>query len=230
MYRKLVLFDIDGTLLKTGTINRRVLSEALIRVYGTDGNTEEHDFSGKMDGAIIYEVLEHAGMERRAIDEKFNAAKAAYIELFRQKSTPSDITLLEGIPELLEHLSSNNEVLLGLLTGNFEESGRHKLKLPGIDSYFSFGAFADDARSRNDLPPIAVERAFRLTGKNFSSTEIVIIGDTEHDIRCARALEARSIAVATGNFTIQDLAAHSPGALFQNLASTGEVIREILAP
>jgi len=230
MYRKLVLFDIDGTLLKTGSINRRVLSDALTQVYGTDGNTGRHDFSGKMDGAIIYEVLEHAGMDRREIDEKFETAKAAYIDLFRQSTTPSDITLLEGVPELLEHLSSNNEVLLGLLTGNFEQSGRHKLKLPGIDRYFPFGAFADDARSRNDLPPIAVERAFRLTGKNFSSAEIVIIGDTEHDIKCARVLDARSIAVATGNFTMHDLAAHSPCALFENLAPTSDVIREILAP
>jgi phosphoglycolate phosphatase-like HAD superfamily hydrolase len=230
MHRKLVLFDIDGTLLRVGSVNRRVLGDALIEVYGTEGSTDRHDFSGKMDGAIIYEVLESAGLERREIAERYDRARETYIALFRQRTSPADITLLEGVRELLDELSGLPGVHLGLLTGNFEESGRHKLKLPGIDHYFPFGAFADDALLRTDLPPIAVDRAARMTGKNFSSSEIVIIGDTEHDIGCARVLEAHSIAVATGNFSMQELAAHQPGALFENFASTGDVVTEILNP
>ncbi|MGC8774699.1 MAG: HAD family hydrolase [Chlorobaculum sp.] len=230
MYRKLVLFDIDGTLLKVGAMNRRVLADALLEVYGTEGSTGTHDFSGKMDSAIIYEVLTNGGLGKEEIAGKFDQAKAAYIALFRERAQPSDITLLEGVRELLDALSSRSDILLGLLTGNFEASGRHKLKLPGIDHYFPFGAFADDALDRNELPRIAHERARSITGKNFSSSEIVIIGDTEHDIRCAKALDARSIAVATGNFSMQELSRHQPGALFQNFAKTGEVITEILTP
>jgi phosphoglycolate phosphatase-like HAD superfamily hydrolase len=228
MHRKLVLFDIDGTLVKVGSVNRRVLADALIEVYGTEGSTDRHDFSGKMDGAIIYEVLGNAGLERREIAEKFDKAKEVYVALFRERAQPSDITLLEGVRELLDGLSTRSDILLGLLTGNFEASGRHKLILPAIDHYFPFGAFADDALERNQLPQIALERACRITGTNFSPSETVIIGDTEHDIRCARALEARSIAVATGNFTMQELAMHEPGALFENFAATGDVITEIL--
>jgi phosphoglycolate phosphatase-like HAD superfamily hydrolase len=230
MQRKLVLFDIDGTLLKVGSINRRVLADALTQVYGTEGSTAHHDFSGKMDSSIIHEVLQHAGLKGHEISEKFDQAKALYIDLFKKQTGPADITLLTGIRQLLSKLSRCPGVLLGLLTGNFEDSGRHKLKLPAIDHYFTFGVFADDAARRDDLPAIAVERAFRLTGKNFSSSEIVIIGDTEHDIRCARVLDAKSIAVATGNYSIKDLQAHEPSALFENFARTDAVIREILTP
>ncbi|NTU57554.1 MAG: HAD family hydrolase [Chlorobiaceae bacterium] len=228
MHRKLVLFDIDGTLVKVGSVNRRVLADALIEVYGTEGSTGRHDFSGKMDGAIIYEVLGNAGLERHEIAEKFDRAKDVYVELFRERARPSDITLLEGVRELLDELSKRSEILLGLLTGNFEASGRHKLKLPAIDHYFPFGAFADDAFERTDLPRIALERARRMTGTNFSPTDIVIIGDTEHDIRCARVLDARCIAVATGNFSMEELAAHKPAVLFKNFAATGDVVTEIL--
>jgi phosphoglycolate phosphatase-like HAD superfamily hydrolase len=230
MYRKLVLFDIDGTLLRVGGMNRRVLADALFEVYGTEGSTGTHDFSGKMDSAIIYEVLSNGGLTGDEIAEKFDRAKATYIDLFRERARREDITLLEGVRELLHALSARTDILLGLLTGNFEASGRHKLKLPGIDHYFPFGAFADDATDRNELPRIAHERARHMTGKNFSPSEIVIIGDTEHDIRCARALDARSIAVATGNFSMQELSRHQPGALFQNFAETGEVLAEILTP
>ena len=228
MHRKLVLFDIDGTLLKVGSVNRRVLGDALIEVYGTEGSTGRHDFSGKMDGAIIYEVLENSGLERREIAERFDRARETYIELFRQRTQKTDITLLEGVRELLDELSRLPGVHLGLLTGNFERSGRHKLQLPGIDHYFPFGAFADDAIARTELPPIAVDRAEQRTGTRFSPAETVIIGDTPHDIGCARVLDAKSIAVATGNFSMQELAAHNPGALFENFAATGEVITEIL--
>ncbi|NTU93903.1 MAG: HAD family hydrolase [Chlorobiaceae bacterium] len=228
MDRRLVLFDIDGTLLKVGSVNRRVLGDALIEVYGTEGSTGRHDFSGKMDGAIIYEVLENAGMDRREIAERFDRARETYITLFRERTTPADITLLDGVRQLLDELSNLPEVHLGLLTGNFENSGRHKLKLPGIDHYFPFGAFADDALLRTELPAIALERASRMTGKNFSPSETVIIGDTEHDIRCARVLDARSIAVATGNFSMDELSAHAPDVLFENFTATGDVVTEIL--
>jgi phosphoglycolate phosphatase-like HAD superfamily hydrolase len=229
MYRKLVLFDIDGTLLRVNGMNRQVLSDALIEVYGTEGSTGSHDFSGKMDGSIIYEVLENAGLDRRQITEKFEKARQTYIDLFRERAKPSDITLMTGVRELLDALAARTDILLGLLTGNFEPSGRHKLKLPDIDRYFPFGAFADDALDRNELPRIALDRARSMTGNDFLPSQTVIIGDTEHDIRCARTLDARSIAVATGNFSTQELSRHNPGALFENFAATGEVLSEILS-
>ncbi|ASQ91101.1 hydrolase [Prosthecochloris sp. GSB1] len=228
MLKKLVLFDIDGTLLRVGNINRQSLIDALMAVYGTEGSARSHNFSGKMDSVIIYEVLRHAGLEEQRIEERFDEVKQTYIELFRKQSRPEDIELLKGVPPLLEELSRQNGILLGLLTGNFEGSGRHKLKLPAIDHYFPFGAFADDAYDRNDLPAIAVEKAFALTGKRFHPDEVVIIGDTEHDIRCARTIRARSVAVATGNYSARQLNAHRPDVLFEDFGNTKEVIDRIV--
>ncbi len=229
MLNKLVLFDIDGTLLKVGNINRQSLIDALIAVYDTEGSARHHNFAGKMDSVIIYEILQNAGLTDKQIAAGFEQVKQTYIELFRQQAKARDVTLMTGIRELLLTLSDRDDILLGLLTGNFEGSGRHKLHLPSINHYFSFGAFADDAWHRNDLPAIAVERARKLTGKTFTSEQVVIIGDTEHDIRCSRAIGAKCIAVATGNYPAESLLKHKPDALFEHLGDTGEVIRCILA-
>ncbi|NHQ59274.1 HAD hydrolase-like protein [Chlorobium sp. BLA1] len=228
MLKKLVLFDIDGTLLSVGRINRSVLGDALKEVYGTEGSTGTHNFAGKMDSVIMYEVLQSAGLSEDDITGKFELAKATYIEMFRDLAKPEDVTLMEGVRELLDELSVRSELMLGLLTGNFEESGRHKLRLPYIDHYFPFGAFADDAKSRNALPPVAVEKAYRITGRRFSDDDVIIIGDTEHDIACARAHNAKSIAVATGTYSAGELKKHKPDVVLENLCQTDLVISEIL--
>ncbi len=228
MLKKLVLFDIDGTLLSVNSINRRILMDALREVYGTEGSAGTHNFAGKMDSVIIYEVLQNTGLSDGSIAEKFDKAKETYIEMFRMQAKPSDIILMQGIRELLDKLSASSAVMLGLLTGNFEGSGRHKLLMPDINHYFSFGAFADDAASRNELPQVAVDKAYQLTGKKFSDQNIIIIGDTEHDIACARVLNAKSIAVATGTYSSAELKKHNPHILYENLTATDIVISEIL--
>ncbi|MEI8033205.1 MAG: HAD hydrolase-like protein [Chlorobiaceae bacterium] len=228
MLKKLVLFDIDGTLLNMGPVNRTVLADALREVYGTEGSTQTHNFAGKMDNAIIFEVLQNGGLDENEIAGSFDRARETYIEMFRSTARPEDVTLTEGVRELLRQLSERSEVMLGLLTGNFEGSGRHKLQLPDIDRFFPFGAFADDGKSRNDLPAIAVEKAYRLTGKRFSNSDVIIIGDTEHDIACARTVNAKSIAVATGTYSMEELEKHDPHVLYENLSRTDAVISEIL--
>ncbi|MEI7708596.1 MAG: HAD hydrolase-like protein [Chlorobium sp.] len=228
MLKKLVLFDIDGTLLTVNSINRRILMDALREVYGTEGSAGTHNFAGKMDSVIIYEVLQNTGLSDAVIAEKFDKAKKTYIEMFRMHARHTDIILMEGIRELLDKLSASSELMLGLLTGNFEGSGRHKLLLPDINHYFSFGAFADDAASRNELPQVAVDKAYQLTGKKFSEQNIIIIGDTEHDIACAKVVNAKSIAVATGTYSSEELKKHNPHILYENLTATDIVISEIL--
>ena len=229
MLKKLVLFDIDGTLLTMTSTNRRVLADALKEVYGTAGSTDVHNFSGKMDRNIIYEVLQSAGLTDRDIAEKFDLAKETYITMFRKQAKPSDVVLLQGVRELLEKLAGRSELVLGLLTGNFEGSGRHKLLLPDINHYFPFGAFADDRDHRNELPLVAVEKAYQLTGITFSEENIIIIGDTEHDIACARVVRAKSIAVATGTYSTEELEKHRPHVLYENLSQTDVILTEILA-
>lgn len=224
MLKKLVLFDIDGTLLLVSNSNRQTLIDALTAVYGTEGNARSHNFAGKMDSVIIYEVLKHAGLNDDHIAEKFHTVKHTYIGLLKKKLRPEDVMLMKGIPELLQTLSERKDIVLGLLTGNFEGSGRHKLELPALNHFFPFGAFADDAYHRNDLPAIAVQRAHNLTGKRFKAEEVVIIGDTEHDINCARTIQAKCIAVATGTYSSEQLNSHRPHALFDNFSDTEKVI------
>ncbi len=226
--KKLVLFDIDGTLLSMNEVNRTILGDALRAVYGTEGSTGTHNFAGKLDCTIIHEVMQSAGLSESDIAEKFDLAKETYIEMFRTQAKASDVVLMQGIRELLDELSGHSELLLGLLTGNFEESGRHKLLLPQINHYFPFGAFADDGFSRNELPPVAVKKAYQLTGITFSEHNIIIIGDTEHDITCARVLNAKSIAVATGTYSMEELKKHNPHVLYDNLGRTDVVLSEIL--
>ena len=228
MPKKLVLFDIDGTLLSMTEVNRTILADALRKVYGTEGSTGTHNFAGKLDGTIIHEVMQSAGLSESDIAEKFDLAKETYIDMFRTQAKASDVVLMQGIRELLDELSGHSDLLLGLLTGNFEESGRHKLLLPEINHYFPFGAFADDGFSRNELPPVAVKKAYQLTGITFSEHNIIIIGDTEHDITCARVLNAKSIAVATGTYSMEELKKHNPHVLYDNLGRTDVVLSEIL--
>lgn len=224
MLKKLILFDIDGTLLLTGNSNRQTLIDALITVYGTEGSARRHNFAGKMDSVIIYEVLKYAGLDDEHIAEKFIAVKHTYIDLLRKQLRPEDVVLMKGIPELLMELSEREDVVLGLLTGNFEGSGRHKLELPALNHFFPFGAFADDAHHRNDLPAIAVQRAHSLTGKRFRAEEVVIIGDTEHDINCAKTIQAKCVAVATGTYSAEQLGTHQPDALFDDFSDTENVV------
>lgn len=228
MLRKLVLFDIDGTLLLTNSTNRRILIDALMAVYGTEGSARSHSFAGKMDSVIIYEVLKEAGLNETHIAEKFPAVKNTYIDLVKKQLLAEDIELMKGIPELLSALSGRTDMVLGLLTGNFEGSGRHKLALPALNHFFPFGAFADDASHRNELPAIAVERAHNLTGTKFKGEDVVIIGDTEHDIKCARTIGAKSIAVATGSYSAEQLSAYSPAALFDDFSDTERVVSSIV--
>ena len=228
MLKKLVLFDIDGTLLLTNSTNRRILIDALMEVYGTEGSARNHSFAGKMDSVIIYEVLKEAGLKDEHIAKKFTIVKNIYIERVKKQLHQEDVELMKGIPELLHALSERKDIALGLLTGNFEGSGRHKLALPALNHFFPFGAFADDAYHRNELPAIAVERAYNLTGKKFKGDEVVIIGDTEHDIKCARTIQAKCIAVATGTYSAEKLNAHCPAALFNDFSETERVVSSIV--
>ncbi len=226
---KLVLFDIDGTLLKVEGISRNALIDSLRSVYGTSGSAQTHDFAGKLDSVIIREVMRAAGLSDEDIKRGFQAVKQTYIRLFKERVTPAHIKMMVGIVELLECLHRRHDVTLGLLTGNFEESGRHKVALQNLNHYFPFGAFADDAETRNALPPIAVERAFAYTGKRFKGKEVVIIGDTPHDVNCAKVLDSKAIAVATGFYTESQLQAYSPDYVFANLADTETVLDAILS-
>jgi len=233
---RLALFDIDGTLLRTAREAwENPFQDAMGRALREKGKPGAIDMSkfrpgGKTDTQIIYEVLGQNGMEERDIEPLVPAIRSKYLAHLRAKveGNPGCVTLKPGVRELLADLRAHPEVLLGLLTGNFEEGARIKLGAQGLNGYFAFGAFGENARSRSDLPQRALDAAQRHSGHKFSRKQIVIIGDTPNDIHCGRHLGARAVAVATGPFTLEQLQAEEPDYVFEDFSDTPRVMAAIL--
>lgn len=222
----LLLFDIDGTLLRvTGGVDRAV-AHAITTVTGRSVSTDGVSFSGRTDPEIFRDVLRASGVAdpEPVLDDVI----ATYAEAARQTIGPADVKLLPGIPALLSALSDRPDVFLGLLTGNVEAIAYHKLRGAGLPDVFSVGAFGSDDADRAALPPIAVRRASSRADQSFSLPDTVIIGDTHHDIHCARAAGSRSVAVCTGHYGRADLAPHAPDLLLDDLRDPRAFIAEIL--
>jgi phosphoglycolate phosphatase len=230
--KRLVLFDIDGTLLSAQSAPRRAFTRAMLEVYGTTGPIATHRFDGKTDPQIARELLRLAGLADAAIDSGFAELWGSYVRELRQElSAPSHRTLVyPGIHELLVELEHRrDDVVLGLLTGNIAEGASLKLESAGIRSDFRVGAFGSDCERREGLPPVAVDRARAAVGVTFARRDIVIIGDTPSDVTCGRALGVRAIAVATGNHEGEELERAGAEAVFPDLGDTASVLDAILS-
>lgn len=225
---RLILFDIDGTLLSAGRAARESVLAALTEVYGWSGTADSHDFSGKTDPQIIRELIREAVGDERC-EAELRRALDRYLEELSGRLSPESVVPKPGIPRLLERLAAEPNVTLALLTGNLERGARLKLEPPGFNAYFPFGAFGSDSADRYELPAIAIERARERTGRTFAGKSVVVIGDSVHDVACGRSLGVRSIAVATGPTRPERLAAERPDALFESFADVERAAEAILA-
>lgn len=206
---------------------RRALVEACMAVFGTVGEMRRVNFQGKTDTLILSESLASMGFDREAITRGTERLKGHYFAALRRSLDEGSPRLLPGVVALLDRLAADPSVFLGLLTGNFRESAHIKLERFGLAAYFSFGAYGDDAEHRNDLPPVARELIARRFGLALPYRDMVIIGDTEHDINCARAHGAVALAVGTGWASREVLAAGDPDHYFDDLSDTTAVLRAI---
>ncbi len=197
---RLILFDVDGTLIRCGTQVRPLLSESLGEVYGvTDGlSVDDFDFSGKTDRQIVLELLELAGLERTAAAAGLPRLRDAYLRRLEQRLDKAGMVVLPGVEELLGELRVHPEVVLGLVTGNWRRGAEIKLSRFGLERFFPFGAFGDDGLERRELPPVALERAFAATGHRFGPADTLIVGDSVRDVECARCHGLPVLAVTTG--------------------------------
>ncbi len=197
---RLILFDVDGTLVRCGTQVRPLLAEALGEVYGvTDGlAVEGFDFSGKTDQQIVLELLELAGLERRPAAAGLPRLRDAYLQRLEARLDPAGMTVLPGVAELLAELHGDPRVVLGLVTGNWRRGAEIKLSRFGLERFFPFGAFGDDGVERRELPPVALERAFAATGHRFGPGDTLIVGDSVRDVECAHCHGLPVLSVATG--------------------------------
>lgn len=201
----LVLFDIDGTLLKCGPQIRHIFRSALEDSFGTAGPIADYDFAGRTDHGIVLDLMSLAGLEETVIHDRLAAFERLYIARLEERLDAKRMSALPGVPDLLERLESREDVVVGLLTGNFERGARIKLSRLGLDRFFPFGAFGDGVALRSELPPVALERARRVCRIEFDVSRVLIVGDSVLDVRCARVHGIRSIAVATGFTTREEL-------------------------
>lgn len=227
MRRRLVLFDVDGTLIRDDGAAREAYGKALREVYEFPGTLHKYDFSGRTDPQITWEVLSHSGYDETRIRNGMERLWAAYLEELKRLVNATRVRLLPGVVDLLETLSQNQDVTLGLLTGNIEQGARIKLSPHDLNRFFSFGAFGSDAGEREKLPPIAVERAGRLHGHTFDRRDVVVIGDSIYDIRCGVPHQATTIAVATGITPAEKLRGENPDHFFESLEPNAALLAAI---
>lgn len=225
---RLVLFDIDGTLISDGGAARDAFKEALSQVYGYDGDVTRYDFSGRTDPQIATMVLGDTGISQDEIDAGLPQLWRAYLEGLAQNATPQRVRALPGIRELVSALEEHRGAILGLLTGNIERGARLKLGGAQLNEYFHFGAFGSDSADRNDLPPIAVQRASERHAHRFEGREVVIIGDSIYDIRCGVPYDATTIAIASGKTPAEKLRAENPRHFFESAEDLGALMDAIL--
>jgi phosphoglycolate phosphatase-like HAD superfamily hydrolase len=232
---RLILFDIDGTLLWTNGAGRRAIHLALLDEMGTAGPIEGYRFDGKTDPQIVRELLTLAGHPDALSDDRVTAVCSRYVEfLTAELAKPTQATkLYPGINDLLaalEPYEADGRALVGLLTGNVERGAALKLRSAGLDpARFVVGAFGSDSHARADLPAVAAQRAAERTGRRFTGADLVVVGDTPDDVACARPMGARTVGVATGFFDTAALRAAGASHVFANLTDTAAVLRALLS-
>jgi len=227
---RLVLFDIDGTLLNSGGMGRVAMQSALKQIFGSPGDPS-YRYDGKTDKQIVRDTMRLEGHSDEHIDARMQQMIALYLEGLREGASSGKFNVrpLEGVLEILAELQKRDEVILGLLTGNVEPGARIKLKAAGINpDIFRVNAFGSDHEHRPELPGIAQRRAGETLGLNIAGDRLVVIGDTPADIECGRSIGAKAIGVASGHYTVEQLEAHKPYAAFPSLKNTQQVLEKIL--
>lgn len=227
---RLVLFDIDETMIHSSGAGRRALERAFAEVFGREISFNGHSLSGKTDPQIISEVLKDKGFSDEQIDTNLERIFECYIPFLETEvTTAHEFRVHDGVFELLDVLQTKKETYVGLLTGNIERGARVKLRPFDLNRYFDFGAFGCDSANRMELPAVAHSRATDRYRTKFQNHQIVIIGDARNDILCAKGYGARSLAVCTGKTTKETLVELEPDYIFDTLKDTDQVVDAIFA-
>ncbi len=228
----LILFDIDATLIKTSGLGIKAMGLAGRELFGAGFDERAVEYAGRLDPLIIGDLLRHHGIAETGSNvTRFRAGYRRHLE--QLLSEPGTGQTCPGVPALLERLRGRAGVTMGLLTGNFPETGRVKLRACGIGvEQFEVCAWGDESPhetpARDHLPPVAMARQARRTGSEVDPRRVVIIGDTPHDVGCARAHGCRSLGVATGHFGVGALREAGADLAVPDLSRTDEVTAWLL--
>ncbi|HEX6575084.1 MAG TPA: haloacid dehalogenase-like hydrolase [Gemmatimonadaceae bacterium] len=227
---RLVLFDIDGTILRSGGVGRIAMEHALTGIFGSPGSPD-YRYDGKTDRQIVRESMRLEGRSDEEIDEQMGTLLDAYVSRLHHEFSSGErqVHIYPGVLELFDRLEQQPTVIMGLLTGNIEPGARAKLGAAGIDiDRFKVNAFGSDHEHRPELPGIAQRRAREILGRDIAGDRLVVIGDTPADIRCGESIGAKAIGVATGRYGVEELASHGAYAVFETLADTDAVMERIM--
>lgn len=221
--RRLVLFDIDGTLVRGGPA-KEAFQVALVETFGTAGDTRGVSFAGKTDPQIARELLHGAGFSREEIDRGMIGLWPRYLRHLEERLEALPVEVIPGVLDLLDALAPLGDVGLGLVTGNIEGGARLKLESARLWGRFSFGGYGSDHEERDPLPAIALRRARDLWGHVVDPCHAVVIGDTPRDVACGRSGGARTLAVATGGYDARALEAAGADRVLPDLRATNDVL------
>lgn len=222
---RVILFDIDGTLIHTEGAGRAALHTALATEFAV---TEPHhvDLSGRTDRGICRELFDAHAIEHTP--DNWQRFRDAYLAGLQHHLAARPGRVLAGVHELVARLKTLPRVALGLLTGNIREGARHKLTHYALHEHFLFGGFGDTHHERDDVAREALAAAQAHCGDHICGEHVWVIGDTPLDIRCARAIGAKVVAVATGTFSLEELHAHQPDLAVKDLGQTVELLEALV--
>ncbi|HEY1170640.1 MAG TPA: HAD family hydrolase [Verrucomicrobiae bacterium] len=213
---RLVLFDIDGTLIRTRGIGGRSFGATFRSVFAQEHKPEDVNFAGRTDLSLLREFFKHYNITYS--QENLDLFTDTYVFWLEHLMHEFGGHVCTGVKELIADLKAlPQEPIMGLLTGNLRIGAEIKLRHHGLWDHFEFGVFSDDHEDRNQLAAIAQQRAGQMIGRPLKGEEVLVIGDTPKDIDCARHIGAKILAVATGGHTMEDLRPHKPTWLVENL-------------
>ncbi|MCA9216789.1 MAG: HAD family hydrolase [Planctomycetales bacterium] len=224
MIKTVALFDIDGTLLHTRGAGHLGACRALASAFGAEPTSGEITFAGRTDRGIVSDLFRLHDIEESA--ENWHLFQTHYLQHLKETVAETAGVVLPGVELLLRVLDEPgySEIAVGLLTGNTQQAAKVKLAYFGLDQFFLFGGFGDDWACRNDAARAAFENSKTFAGGELKAEQIVVIGDTPNDIVCAKAIEARVIAVSTGSYSEDELTEAEPDHLLADLTDTDAVL------
>ena len=225
--KKLLLFDIDGTLILGGPA-KGAFHAALLETFGTAGDIDTHNFAGKTDPQIARELLSAAGLAATEIEAGFDALWERYLRHLGARLPDHPMDVLPGVGRLLEALSGRADAALGLLTGNIVRGAELKLRSAGLFGFFSMGSYGSDSEIRNDLAPIALRRAHDTWNVAFRPEDVWVVGDTPADVACGKAGGTRTLAVATGRYDVESLSATGADRVVRDFSDTDRTVDLLL--
>ena len=226
--KRLLLFDIDGTLIWGGPA-KDAFCLAMVETFGTAGDIETFSFAGRTDPEIARGLLAGTGMSDEDIERGFPELWERYLGYLEARLPANPVDILPGVPALLDALAAEPDIAMGLLTGNIIRGAQLKLGSAGLLDHFMMGSYGSDHEERDELPAIALSRARETWGVEFDPQDVLVLGDTPRDVACGKREGLRTLAVATGHHDVDSLRATGADHVVDDFSDTAAIVALLVA-